>query len=363
MTIKDLLNNYKFAKWTYSPNKLLFPKNYLSMDQLDEFNKIYHFCQKNYHEVDPTSSGAIPYNHKVRHVQRFCVVKSKVGFELVIMALEGCFRIIIRNGKLKNDNVITGSKAIKEIFKTAEEFKVIDTFKAHVSTKEDGLAIKQEIESPIIKCIKEEYKGQEFENCHHIDFNSSYASRIVEQYPELKPMYEYLYSKRKENDGYFKHCLTNSIGMMQSKHCIDIETGFKNSPYQLAHFSKIAINGNNNKIYEYLMLLSISGRKPLMVNTDGIWYQGEIYHDKFEGQNICQWKNDHKNCKLYIKSNGAYQFIEDGKINSVVRGYTALDAIKPREQWGWREIDNYNQVFTYEFEKDKGITKKWVELI
>lgn len=363
MTINDILNKYKHVEWSYSPNKLKFPKNYLEMDQIEEFNSIYKFCRENYHEIEPTASGAMPYNNQVRDVQRFCIVASKSGFEIVVMAIEGCFRIIIRNGKLKDDNIISGAKAIREIFKTAKEFGVLDVFKNKAVSKEDGKSIKETIESPIIHCVKEEYKGKEFENCHHIDFNSSYASRIVEAYPELKPMYTYLYSKRKENDGYFKHCLTNSIGMMQSKHCVDIETNYKNSPYQLAHFSKIAINGNNAKIYEYLMMLEFSGRKPLLVNTDGIWYQGEIYHDKFEGQDICQWKNDHKDCKLYIKSDGAYQFIENGVVKSVVRGYTALDSIKPRDQWGWREIDKYSQACIYNFEKGKGIIKEWVDVI
>ena len=361
--LRELKKIFKFSDWSYTPNKLLIPKNFLAMDQVDFFNEIYAFCLKNYHEVEPTPAGAIPNNNQLKHVQRFFVLPSPVGFELVILALEGCFRIILRQGKLKADNTISGTKAIKEIFKTAEDFNVLDVFKAFKSSKEEGLKIKKEIESPIIACFKREFLGKEFDNVHHIDFNSSYASRIVEAHPELIDMYKHLYDKRKENDGYFKHCLTNSIGMMQSKHCIDIDTGYTNSPYQLSHFAKIAINGTNDKIYEYLMLLDISGRQPLLINTDGIWYSGEPFHDSKEGSDLTQWKHDHRDCRLYIKSPGAYQYIEGGKINSVVRGYTALDSLKPRSDWGWREIDKDFRVFFYKFIKGKGVVKVWEELI
>jgi hypothetical protein len=362
--IEKLLNTYPHSEWTYKPNKCLIPKVFLEMYMIDKFNDIYKWCHENLVEVLPTDSGGIPYNNQVRNVERFCVcTDNKTGFELVILTIKGCFRFILRNGKLKEDNTISGYKALKTIYETADKFGVLDTFKNNAVNKEDGLKIKKQIESPIIKTVKEEYKCKEFDNCHHIDFNSSYASRIVEKYKELKPMYEYLYENRKEDNGYFKHCLTNSIGKMQSKTCVDVDTKYKTSPYQLSEFAKIAVNGTNDKIYEYLMLLQLSGRKPLLVNTDGIWYQGEIYHDKYEGLGLCQWKNDHKNCKLYIKSDGAYQFIEKGIVNSVVRGYTQLDSIKPREFWEWREIDKYEAVCFYEFEFGKGVIKKWVDVM
>lgn len=361
--MNNILDNYPHIPWTYKPNKLLMSKVILSMDKLETFNEIYRYCRDNYIEVEATASGGIPYNKQCKHVERFCIVKSCISFELIIATLDGCYRFILMNGNVKEDNTITGSTALKTIYKTAKEFNVIDIFKSKAVNKEKGLRIKEQIESPIIKVFKNEYKGQEFDNCHHIDFNSSYASRIVEKYRELRPMYEYLYEHRKDDDGYYKHCLTNSIGKMQSKSCVDIESGFRTCPYQLSEFAKIAVNGTNDKIYEYLMLLEMSGRKPLLINTDGIWYQGDIYHDKYEGQNLCQWKNDHKNCKLYIKSSGAYQYIEDGKITSVVRGHTLLDNIKPRDQWQWREIDSYQAICTYEYEKGTGVVIKWVDVM
>lgn len=361
MNILELKEKFKFSEWSYAPNKVMLEKNYLPMDQIEFFNEVYRYCLKHYHEVSPTPAGGIPNSNQYKNVQRFFVIPTPVGFELVIISFEGVFRFILRNGKVKEDNTISGSKALREIFSAAEEFQVLDIFKKYATDKETGLQIKKSIESPIIATFKPELLGHEFENVHHIDFNSSYASRIIETHPELASMYKFLYSKRKENDGYYKHCLTNSIGMMQSKHCIDVYSGYTNSPYQLSHFAKVAINGTNEKIYEYLMSLELSGRRPLLINTDGIWYSGAPFHDKREGLDICQWKHDHQNCRLYIKSAGAYQYIEDGTVHSVVRGYTSLDQIKPRSEWGWREIDTNNKVYFHKFIKGQGVEKVWEE--
>lgn len=333
MTIEELLSKYNHCEWSYSPNKTKIPLTQLTMDKIDEFNDIYFFVKSKYNKVNATPSGSMPYNNQVRHTQRYMVYESKSGFELVICTLKGMFRFILKNGQIKYDNTITGSKAVKTIYSEAKAFGVYDELVKLAVEKEEGEQIKKEIESPIIQAVKVDYLGKEFENVHHLDFNSSYASRISEKYPQFKSMYEYLYNRRKENNGYYKHVLTNSIGMMQSKHCVDIITGFKTSPYQFAELAKTAINGNNEKIREMLFKLELSGRKPLLINTDGIWYQGDIYHDKNEGTKLGQWKNDHKNCKLYIKTQGAYQFIENDKVNTVVRGYTNLDWVKPREEW------------------------------
>lgn len=363
MDINYLLENYRYIDWSYSPNKTLMPINYLSMDDIDEFNKIYKFVKTHYNMVEPTSSGAMPYNLQVKHVQRYMVVESCSGFELVICTLKGMFRFILRNGKVKYDNTVSGSRALKTIYDTAKSFGVYDELCKLAVEKEEGLKIKSEIESYIIQAVDVSYLGKEFTNCHHIDFNSSFASRICEKYPVFKPMYSWIYSKRKEDNGYFKHVLTNSIGMMQSKHCTDIFTGFKTAPYQMALLAKTAINGNNDKVRELLFKLELSGRIPLLINTDGIWYQGDLYHDRDEGTLLGQWKHDHKNCTLYIKTQGAYQFIEDDKVHTVLRGFSNLDWIKPREEWGWREIDNLEGLCSYKFDIEKGVYKTWVDVI
>ena len=156
--------------------------------------------------------------------------------------------------------------------------------------------------------------------------------------------------------------MTNSIGCMQSPYCINIEDDYYNHyrPYSLSKFAKVAVNGTNRFIEKCYFNLMKAGFKPLLFNTDGIWYQditGKGYHDELEGTNLGQWKNDHKDVKLYIKSPGAYQYIENGKVKTVLRGVCALDYIKPdRDTWEWKEIAN-QVVYKFKFDPEVGVIK------
>ena len=92
-----------------------------------------------------------------------------------------------------------------------------------------------------------------------------------------------------------------------------------------------------------------------MINVDGIWYQGEIYHDEDEGPNIGQWANDHINCKWRAKSSGSYEFIEDGKYYPVVQGCTGYDCVKPRTEWEWGDIYKTGKQLVYYFKDGVGL--------
>lgn len=360
MDINYLINKYEYIPWNYSPNKNRMPKNYISIDDMEEFNQIYFFARDNYNYVEPCKSGAMPYNNQVRDVQRYMVTTSNTGFELVLCTLQGMFRFLLRNGQLKEGNTISGRKALYELYKKAQEHGVLSVFERLSCSVEEGKKIKEEIESPIVQVLDESYLGKEFTNCWHLDLNSSYASQIVNEYPELKPLYTDLYNKRSENNDLYKHVLTNSIGAMQSRYCLSPKDLFHTEAYALARLSKVAVNGNNEVIRNLLFNLELSGRKPLLINTDGIWYQGPRYSDSSEGLGLGKWKTDAKNCTLYIKSAGAYQYIENGKITTKMRGISRLDMIKPdRETWGWREIDLYDELCIYRFDADKGVYKSW----
>ena len=365
--IKYLQDNYKYKAFCLAPNKNKLPANIFTItDQLEEFNRIYYWARDNLLEVKPEKSGSMPYSSNVKYNSRYMIVVTRTGFELVICSIHGMWRFILNNGHFEAPaETITGRTALRELFKAAKTFGVIEEFQKLAVTKDEGKQFKEQIEPPMITACEKEYLGKEFINCHHLDLNSSYASRISEKYPALRPMYEYLYAKRKARDGYYKSVLANSIGAMQSQYCIDCNNtaGFvKAAPYQLAKLSMEAINGNNEKIRELLFELEISGRKPILINTDGIWYQGEIYRNRDCGDKLGQWKNDHVNCRLYVKSNGAYQYMENNKVKSVVRGYTRLDMVKPREDWGWREIDNYDEISTYKFDRERGVYEIWQKI-
>lgn len=358
------LSKYKHIPWTDKPNKLLMPINHFRSDGINEFNEIYQYIKKKFIFVNKTNSGGMPYNYKVKYNSRYILTKSTTRFEIVLVSYLGCFRFQFsaNSATHKEDNPVSGIKAVKTIYKKAKDFE-IDLSKYACNSPEEGKAIKEEIDRPEIDdyCLRNKDYA-EFDNVHHLDLVSSYASRIIEEYPELKPLYEYMYDRRKEYDEYYKHVLTNSIGCMQSPYCPSLDNTSHTSPYLFSKLAKIAVNNTAKLIREYVLKLAMSGRRVLLTNTDGIWYQGDIYHDSREGINLGQWKNDHINCKILIKSKGAYQYIENGVCHTVVRGLTNLDSYKDRSSWEYGDILKDITIKKFSFDEEIGVVENYEKL-
>lgn len=361
------ITEYKHSKYDlfHLMNKELFPQTTFSWQEYEKFNEVYQWAKTNCILGRKTKSGGIAGGCYNRYHSFYFYNQSKASIELIIAhRQQGCYKFVISTARNEDNKAMPGKKALKTVLKLAEEFNCLDVFKEYAQTSEQGLQTKSEIESPIITVYSEIYKGREFEHCYHIDANSSYFSRICEKYPKLLPLGQYLYSHRKDENGKYKAVMTNSVGFMQSKYCFDINNKYYNTavPYQLSEFAKTAVNGTNNFIRYYLQQLELNGFEPLLVNTDGIWYRSKdrtnrCFHDDREGYSLGQWKHDHSDVKLYIKSAGAYQYIEDGKCKTVFRGICSLDYIKPdRDTWTWKEISNY-QFTTFSFREDIGVVK------
>lgn len=345
------LTKYKHSQFSLRPNKKKLPINAFTFARLDEFNRIYQYCRKHFTLVRPTKSHGISIATKDRFMERYFITSGNERFELVIICADGCYRFLLQSKKSKT-NKISGIQACREIYNQAEKYNI--DFSTYMV--EDGKKVKEEIESPHIEVMEPLFLGVNVRNVHHIDLNSSYASRIIEVYPELKQMYEELYAKRKIKNDYYKHVLTNSIGCFQSEFCIDPKNKRKTKPYALANLAKIAVNGTRQKIIELLEKLKASRRVPLLTNTDGIWYYGNIYHDENEGYALGQWKHDHTNCLFLMMGAGAYQYVENGVCSTVVRGISNLDAIQPnRDKWAFGCIKNLNNIVTYVLDEEKGV--------
>ena len=349
------LRKYKHKKFTAKPNKKKLPINEFTFEQMDEFNKIYKYVSTNFKQVKPTPSQGISYQIEDRYDERYFVIKGNQRFEMVVISADGCYRFLLSNPRAE-DNTVSGRKSCIVAYDKAEEQGI--SFSKYMV--DNGEEIKKEIVPPHIEILDPFWVGKlmTVKNVHHIDLNSSYASRICEEYPELTPVYTELYNSRKDNDGYFKHVLTNSIGCFQSEYCVNPNNKRTSSPYALANLAKIAINGTRAYVERMIKKLISAGRVPLLTNTDGIWYYGRLYHDENEGTELGQWKHDHKNCKFLMMSKGAYQFEENGKCHSVVRGICNLDALEPdREKWKFGDIKNLTYVVTYKFVEGEGVVK------
>lgn len=349
------LINYKHTSFDLKLNKNRIPINNLTFENLEEFNNIYFYARDHFQLVKATQSQGISNNISERFLEKYIINKGNQRFELIIICAEGCYRFILQNKKHK-DNEISGQDACRVLYSFADKYN-IDLSKYAVK---DGFDIKKEIERPHIEVLQNLVLGIPLKNVYHMDFKSSYASRICEAYPELRLMYIDIYNQRKDNNGFYKHVLTNSIGCWQSAYCVDYKTKYKTEPYQFANLSKIAINGTRAKIEKMIKKLENSNRVPLLTNTDGIWYYSERgpYHDEDEGNELGNWENDHIDCEFLMTGPGAYQYVEDGVCHTVVRGLCDLDAIEPdRDKWQFGDIKKIGSLWTYTFDEKKGVYK------
>ena len=323
------------------------------IDMTDEgmqlFNEIIEYIEsRQLSKIVRTKSGGISIQGCQNYRPRYDLRELRSMIELTIVMYEGCWRIQFRNSfERMNEHGISGMQAF---------WKFSDVCKKHGINIQDyrerdiekAKQNKSEIEKYQKKVLSNVYLHKPIENVYHIDLNSSFMANLSRQYNEFKPVAEELYKNRKKQPIY-KGVMTNTIGYFQSE--------FHN--YAWAHLSKAAVNGNNEQVRNLIERLKESGRIPILINTDGIWYTGERYTDENEGNELGQWKTDHSNCKLLIKSPACYQYEEDGKIHTVMSGKTKLDKVKNREDWEWGDIYHKDvRVITYKLESNRVVLKE-----
>lgn len=292
------------------------------------YNQIYRFLleQKHFQPIKRTESGGV----SIAIIRRFTFDQYDIRQlgsvnEITIVTLEKSCRIQWRINNMKTE---TGEKLVSASSYFKSEW--IPTCKKHgiemtdyKNTEEEGLEAKQEIHKPDIKIYNIGVKYRPMNNIHHIDYHKFYMSGLINTHPEFRPVVDELLTKEDAKIG-----LASIIGLFQSKY----------RRYEYAKLSRDAINDAYSRYDKLKEDLIRSGRKIILTNTDGIWYQGEIYHGEGEGPNLTEWQNDHTNCMLWCKTPGSYQYIEDGKCHTVVRGHTKRDKIIPRDEWEFGDI-------------------------
>lgn len=342
--IEYLKGKYKFCPVKAKVNWKYIPTSVLGMDDeaMEEFNRIYQWIRtKKIERLERTPSGGISIDRKKFRGCGWDVSVGSYYVELVII-YEGMWRLQFRTTNLKSDG--------KGLYGTQAFWKFKDLCKKHGIDLKDyeidnGKEVKETIEKYMIDVSSPVLIDRELENCHHIDFHNSFPAGLVNTHEEFRPVVEELYEGRKEHKEY-KDVLNLTIGYFQS---------LKGCKARWAHLSRDAIKDNNDRVRRLADMLKAAGRRILLYNTDGIWYQGTIFHDEGEGSRLGEWENDHVNCKLRIKSKGSYEFMEDGKYYPVVRGSTRLDRTKPRDEWTWGDIYKCGDPLMYGFDEDIGI--------
>lgn len=307
------------------------------------FNSLIEYAksQEDVEKIIRTPSGGISVQGIVKYPS-YDITPASAGVELVLLLETGTYRIIFTNIDKKGDTItMYGNEAFNKFKNICEKFDIdIESYAI-----ENGIEYKEKIEKPYIALTEDCIAGMTYDNVHHIDIHSAWPSNLCKAYPEFYPVFNYLYENRKEVPEY-KAVMNESIGFMQS---------LKMCKAKWAYLSMEAINGCNRQIEDLTRRLKLGKRKILCYNTDGIWYQGKIFHDKDEGPNMGQWHNDYVNCYFRARSAGAYEFMdEDCNINIRLRGNCELDKYKNREDWEWDDLFQPQAlVQTFFYDKDK----------
>ena len=316
--IKEL-KELKHCKASCRINYLLIPVSNFPINKKGAvaFNKIYLWLKKqSLYKLKRTRSGGIENGSHMR-VPAWDVRANKYCVEITAI-LEGfAWRIQFRTETPKK---LSGRTA----FTKFKRLLLKDGIDLDQYAIDNGPEVKKEIESYIVKAHHQFYLDKIFSNAHHIDFHSSFTAGLANTHPEFRPTLEKLFRDR-EKDEMNKHILNFSIGFMQS---------ISGCNARWAHLSKDAIKDNNDRVRNLAQEVENAGRKVLVFNTDGFWYDGPIYHGKGEGEGLGQWHNDHINCKFRMSSAGVYEFIEDGEYFPVVRGIPNDTKLN----WEWGDI-------------------------
>lgn len=309
-----------------------------------KFNEIYRYLVKSdLNILERAPGGSIRKGPRyMNNMYAWDLRKSSLGVMLTISL--GGKLYVLKFGLYKQDEApeIYPTQAFKEFSdKCLEHGIVLEDYAI-----DNGPEVRATTEqAPIDMWFIHTEEDPGLENVHHLDFHSSYPAGLANTHPEFRPVMEYFFDKR-HDDPAAKFLMNSGIGFM----CTE-KFGFK---AKYAHLRKDAVEDNNRRIEELQFKLLSSGRTIVGRNTDGIWYKGEIYHGTGEGKGLGQWENDHTNCKFRAKSDGAYEFIEDGKYYAVQRGQTTLDAIKPRDEWIWGDIFK-TSIIGWKFDNKEGI--------
>lgn len=339
------------------PNFRLLPviSKPLNEPNVDWFNSIMGWIHKNkLPKIVRTPSGGISTFRLKKYLSQYDWVATSWLFEITLLLnIKGnMYGVRFQLGRANTEDGSTKFTTGRQVLKKFRQ----DCAKMGIKLNKmalpigEGKKVKETIEKPYID-IAEGIENKIFSNVHHIDFHSSHVAGMVKYYPELKPVFDKYYELRHKEEAY-KRQLVLTWGSLQSP----LLCGAK-----WAHIARDGIHDTNERLQEITNRLVASGRRILAHNTDGVWYQGEIYHGDGEGTKMGEWQNDHTNCTIRFKSVGAYEYYEGDKYTPVVRGLIGYDKTQPdRSKWHWGDIYNGETLMFYADYENELIIKKEV---
>lgn len=353
----DKLPNVKFTTDWDHLNYRLIPATVIEAKLGNEvyFNDIQNELQrlKHFKQICRTDSGGISTAVDKRFsLDQYDIRQHGNVVEITIITIEKSCRIQwrIKNYKTKENksDLIPAASYFRNYWIPACKKFGID-MKDYIVDKQTAKLEKEQIHKPDIKLYNWQVVYKPLTNIYHLDFHKFYMSGLVAEHPEFRPVVDHLL-KDTENKDLHKTGLASLIGYWQSAFC----------GYKWARLTKEAINNAYTRFDKVKENIVNAGRKLVLTNTDGIWYQGEEYHGEFEGPGLTCWNNDHFDCTLWAKSAGSYQYIENDKVNTVVRGPSKRDKIMLREDWEFGDIfDKTTEAQLWKWNINGGV--QWLE--
>ena len=304
------LERYKSTPYNYQPSKRI--SNIIT--DTDEFNEIISYCQSFPTQYELTEHGAI--KSQLIMTNGWCWDnKNSVShntYGIILIKAGRMYQFTFWPGKSKEEEKgITGLDALKRFKyycgKIAAPYAL--------TNNEEIKKVKETINQPLICLtpIGELLKDCELKDVMHLDIHSAYPAFLCKSHPEFYNYFNELYKGRHEHPEY-KCYLNFCVGAMQSLKIVG---------RRFPALARDGINGTRNYLLELTERMRKQGFSILGYNTDGIFYthpQGLEYHDADEGDEMGQWRMDHRFEKIRFKSAGAYEYVEDGEYHAVVRG-------------------------------------------
>lgn len=327
-----------------------------------------------YIDVTPTPSGGISKKgFNFRYYSKLLDITNN-SMNLYVITPKGCYALRFRDAYRKQeggDENLSGCVAFNKFRRLLQrEGNGFDLSTLAIS---NGLEVKQTIAAPDIR-LMEDFQDKIIEHAFHVDIHSAYFAGIVKKFGHcgdgaLGHVVNYIYEHR--NDGtqgarYNKSILNCSQGFMQSQWDIVKAPGEERARgYAHAHLSKAGIEDCKKTLAVIIELYEKIGCRLIATNTDGAWLCPPKGHELDRemlqdvpgyGSKLGEFAIDHYDCLLRYRSRGAYEYIENGAYNPVIRGRTHLDFLKPRATWEWGDIYHKQaKVVKYRFFENDGI--------
>lgn len=357
--VLDDLTKYKSAPLSLTVNAKKIPVTIFDISEsgANEFNEIYRFHLENFeNKIKRTPSKGISLDRRDFRPPMWDHREKKSCFEITSIMTNGMRRFQFRSPLKPEESketveLVGGHKAVELFARKLKQLTGIDLYRYRVW---NGLELRSTAPKYITKvnrsmcfessCIED---CRTYQGVHHIDFHSSFGAGLANAYPEFRDTVNYFFDRRHKHPEY-KSLLNSAVGTFWSP-------DYLNAAY--APLAIAAISDNNRRLMEVTEALEESGRVPLLWNTDGVWYLGDIYHGPGEGKGLGEWENDHVNCTFRVKSRGAYEYIENGVYHPVIRGVPNIK----KTSWKWGDIYKRNakeKAFEYLFIPGKGAVKR-----